>query len=162
MPAPPVGVIRSIFRGRLLYAVRTHRITWQTNRVVWSTQFGGAHSIAHFWNAASGAFVGYYINLPAPLRRTPLGFDSLDHVLDVVVNPDGTWRWKDEDELEEAVRLGAFTADQATRIRTEGEHVIANLPNLLPTGWEDWLPDPAWSPPTLPEAAAALHAEYTA
>jgi hypothetical protein len=146
LSGPRAEVLASVAAGR----ERTHEIEWQTNRVVWLTPFGAAHSIGHFWNAASGAFRGYYINLQAPLRRTELGFDSLDHVLDIVVEPGGHWRWKDEDELAEAVQLGLFTPDEAVAIRAEGERVIANLPSLLPTGWEDWLPDPAWPRLDLP------------
>jgi hypothetical protein len=135
---------------------RTERIMWHTNRIVWWTPLGAAHSLGHFWNAASGEFLGYYINLQAPLQRSPFGFDSRDHVLDVVVKPDGAWQWKDEDELVEAVELGLFTPAQANEIRAEGERAIANLPSQLPTGWEDWRPDPGWPPLSLPEAALNL------
>jgi len=98
----------------------------------------------HFWNDATGEFLGHYVNLQAPLRRTPLGYDSGDHVLDIVVAPDGAWRWKDEDEFAEAIQLEHFTPSEAAEVRAEGERVIAGLPSLLPTGWETWRPDPAW------------------
>jgi len=134
-------IMRDLAAGR----ERTELIPWHTNRVVWLTPFEAAHAIGHFWNDLSGQFLGYYINLQAPLQRARYGFDSLDHVLDVVVSPDGTWHWKDEDELDAAVELGVFTRQEALEIRAEGECVIARLPDLLPTGWEGWLPDPAWS-----------------
>ena len=76
--------------------------------------------------------------------------DSFDYQLDVVVGLDGTWHWKDEDEFALAVELGMYTAEQAAAIRAEGERVIAELPALLPTGWEGWRPDPAWPPLVLP------------
>ena len=142
---PRRDVIRSVAAGR----ERTEVVAWQTNRVVWLTPFEAAHAIGHFWNDASGAFLGYYVNLQAPIRRSPYGFDSLDHVLDIVVKPDGTWHWKDEDELKEAVALGLFTDREALEIRAEGERVIASLPGLLPSGWEGWSPDPSWSVETL-------------
>jgi hypothetical protein len=41
--------------------------------------------------------------------------------------------------------LGLFTRQNALEIRAEGERVIASLPNLLPTGWEIWMPNPSWS-----------------
>ena len=142
---PRASMFADIAAGR----ERTDRVIWHTNRVVWCA----AHSIGHFWNAASGEFLGYYINLQAPLRRSPVGFESADHVLDIVVKPDGTWHWKDEDELAEAVELGLFTRAQANEIRAEGERAIAALPSKLPTGWEDWQPDPAWPPLLLPADA---------
>jgi hypothetical protein len=56
----------------------------------------------------------------------------------VIVEPDGTWRWKDEDDFAEAQALGIFTAEEAAAVWAEGEHVIAARP--WPTGWEDWRP----------------------
>jgi uncharacterized protein DUF402 len=123
---------------------------WHTQRRVWLMPFGVAHAIGLFWDHASDTFLGHYINLQAPLRRTPIGFDSCDHVLDIVVDPDGAWHWKDEAELGEAVELGIFDAREAAEIRAEGERVIAQLPRLLPTGWERWRPNPAFPQLTLP------------
>ena len=121
---------------------RTHRLSL--------TPLEAAHSLDLFWAEDSWQFVGWYVNLQAPLQPTPLGFDTRDHALDVVIAPDGSWRWKDEDHLEAAVRLGRFSRDEGAAIRREGERVIAALPRLLPTGWEEWRPDPSWALPPLP------------
>jgi hypothetical protein len=126
------------------------RAAWHTHRVVWLTPHTGAYALGHFFDGQTGRFKCYYVNLQAPGRRTPIGLDSLDQVLDVVIQPDGSWRWKDEDELAFAVGLGVFSPDEAAQIRREGELVIASLPELLPTGWEDWQPDPDWLPVPLP------------
>ena len=75
---------------------------WRTNRVVWLTRFGAAHALGHFWRDTTNEFLGYYVNLQAPLRPSAYGYDSCDQVLDIVIRPDGTWRWKDESEFEEA------------------------------------------------------------
>lgn len=38
-----------------------------------------------------------YVNIEEPWQRTPIGFDSRDHLLDIVVTVDlSTWHWKDE------------------------------------------------------------------
>jgi protein associated with RNAse G/E len=92
----------------------------------------------------------WYVNLQAPLHRTPLGFDTNDHTLDVLVAPDKTWRWKDEDQLADAVGVGIYTADVAAEIRAEAERVIANFETRLPTGWETWQPDLDWPLLSLP------------
>jgi predicted RNA-binding protein associated with RNAse of E/G family len=105
---------------------------------------GAVHSIWHFWNG--GRFSHWYVNFEEPLRRSSVGFDTFDHKLDLIVEADGTWRWKDEDELEEAARRGIL---DAAEIRAEGERVLAAWP--FPTGWEEWRPDPAWPVPQLPE-----------
>jgi hypothetical protein len=128
---------------------------WQWNRLLKLTRFGDAHSLDLFWDDATGDFLGWYVNLQTPLQRSPLGFDTADQALDVVIDPDGSWRWKDEDDLAACVELGLFTAQEAAEIRAEGERVIAALPSLIPTGWEDWRPDPAWQ---LPELPAGWHA----
>lgn len=123
---------------------------WHSQRHLWLTPFGGAHAVGHFWDDASGEFLCHYINLQEPLRRSRVGFDSSDHVLDVVVDTDGNWRWKDQDELEEAVGLGLFSKAEARAIREEGERVIATFASLFPTGWESWRPDPSWPALKLP------------
>jgi predicted RNA-binding protein associated with RNAse of E/G family len=129
------------------WALRDH--VWDTYRVLRLIRPGDSHSLELFWEDETRAFAGWYVNLQEPLRRAPLGFDTDDLVLDIWVEPDGTWEWKDEDELEQAVRLGRFTSTEAGQIRAEGERVLRERP--WPTGWEDWRPDPEWPLPTLPE-----------
>jgi hypothetical protein len=70
--------------------------------------------------------------------------------LDIVINADQSWRFKDDDELDDCVRTGIFTSEQAAAIRAEGERVAARLPELIPTGWENWRPDPSWPALSLP------------
>ena len=70
----------------------------------------------------------WYVNLQDPLRRTPLGFDTVDHALDVVVELDrSSWRWKDEEELAEAVRDGLFTPEEAADFRAWGERAVERI-----------------------------------
>jgi hypothetical protein len=101
-----------------------------------------------------GTFWQWYVNLQTPLVRTPLGFDTVDHALDVLIAPDrSSWSWKDEDELDQAVSLGLFTPGDAAWFRYWGEraveHVLLHLPPF-DLDWELWVPDPAWPPPELP------------
>jgi Protein of unknown function (DUF402) len=96
----------------------------------------------------------WYVNLEAPLRPTGLGFDTEERILDIVVAPDlSAWEWKDEDELEDAVRRGLFTPDEAISLREEGERVRRRLVDReapFDRDWSSWRPDPAWPVPTLP------------
>ena len=94
------------------------------------------------------SFRGWYVNLEQPQKRTPLGFDFEDELLDIWIEPGREPRWLDEDELEEAVRRRLFTAARAAEIRAKGERMLALQP--WPTGWEDWQPDPGWQAPSLP------------
>jgi hypothetical protein len=122
--------------------------TWRDNHVLWLASFGKPHLLNLFWNG-EWTFLGWYVQLQDPLRRTRFGFDTRDHALDVWVEPDGSWEWKDEDELARAVELGLFGPEEASAARATGERVVAERP--WPTGWEDWRPDPAWQLPRLPE-----------
>jgi predicted RNA-binding protein associated with RNAse of E/G family len=40
--------------------------------------------------------------------------ETTDHALDVIVEPAGTWGWKDEDDFTEAQELGVFTPSEAS------------------------------------------------
>lgn len=107
---------------------------------------GRAHSIWLFWQ--NRRFAGCYVQLEDPWRPYRFGFDTEDHALDIWIESDGSWRWKDEDELEVAVDVGFLSREPAAAFRAEGERMIAEWP--FPTGWEDWRADPSWPVPSLP------------
>jgi len=111
-----------------------------------------AYAVMAFWEG--DAFVGWYINLQTPLQSTPIGFDFADHLLDVVVEPDRvTWRWKDEDELAEAIELGIFSPADADAFRAAGLQAVEHLTGDVPPfdrDWTSWRPDPSWREPKLP------------
>ncbi len=121
--------------------------TWTGEGVLILGRPGRAHSIWLFWD--NGRFTGWYVQLEDPWRPFRLGFDTRDHVLDIWIPSDGSWRWKDEQELDVAVDVGAVTPQEAAAFRAEGERVIAEW--AFPTGWEDWRADPAWALPSVPE-----------
>jgi predicted RNA-binding protein associated with RNAse of E/G family len=102
----------------------------------------------------AGPAHSWYVNLQTPLRRTSIGFDTVDHILDVVIPLDrSTWTWKDEHELAEAIALGLFTQDDAASFRSWGERAVEHVLLRLPPfdqPWEDWRPDPSWPTPELP------------
>jgi uncharacterized protein len=114
---------------------------------------GTPYSIYVMWDEV-GELQAWYVNLEDPWRETRLGFDTTDHLLDVWIDPDRSWRWKDEDHLEEAVEIGLFSAEQASRFRAAGEHALERVEAWsapFNEGWEDWRPDPSWPVPELPE-----------
>jgi hypothetical protein len=117
---------------------------------------GKAHSVLLFWaNEGNDArFDRYFVNLEEPFRRTSLGFDTQDHTLDVIVNPDLSWKWRDEEELDNHVREGFFSPKLASEIRAEGTRVIGEItsgshPCLA--GWNRWRPLPSWEIPSIPD-----------
>ncbi|MEU4568462.1 DUF402 domain-containing protein [Micromonospora sp. NPDC023956] len=115
---------------------------------------GAAHSV--WWFADDeGRFANWYVNLEEPGVRWDdgdlAGVDMVDQDLDVVVRPDLSWRWKDEEEFAERLALAEhyWVADEAA-VRAEGRRVIA----LAEAGtfpfdgtWCDFTPAPEWLPP---------------
>ena len=98
-------------------------------------------------------FQGWYVNLEIPMGRTASTVDRVDGALDVWIQPDRSWDWKDEDEADECVRVGRLSTEQLRLLRTEGERVVA----LAEAGrfpfdgtWTDFRPHPDWPAPTLP------------
>lgn len=97
-------------------------------------------------------FEGWYVNMQSSLFRTRLGFDMRDHQLDVLVEPDRAWRWKDEDELDLCVQDGRLSLEQSKEIRSEGRRGVEEIEqNAGPfsEGWENWHPDAMLPRPVL-------------
>jgi predicted RNA-binding protein associated with RNAse of E/G family len=93
------------------------------------------------------------VNIQARLKRTAIGFDTADYLLDMVIDPDLAWEWKDEDEFAEAREAGILEPDVLDAVRAEGERTIADLRARrwpFDTGLESWRPDPGWGVPVLP------------
>ncbi len=95
----------------------------------------------------------WYVNLQEPLRRIEIGFDTMDHELDAIVELDGTWSWKDEDEMADAIERGVLPADAEPVLRAEGERAVRSILGRDPPldrDWWSWRPDPGWPRPRLP------------
>jgi uncharacterized protein len=127
---------------------------WGGNRVLLLYRWGDAHSVQLFWRATDDIFLDWYIDLHEPLRRTDQGFDSRDHALDVVIQPDrGTWRWKDEEEFAWYVEHGRLPQEEAEAIRAEGvkarDQVLRDEDEFY-RSWLGWRPDAGWPVPTIP------------
>ena len=120
---------------------------WEQTHVLRFEAPGARHSIEVYWTL-EWEQLSWYVNLQTPTIVADGRIDTTDQALDIVVSPDGEWRWKDEDELAEAVELGIWTERQAEEIRAEGERVLEASP--WPTGWEDWRPPEQWGPLGLP------------
>ncbi len=114
---------------------------------------GDWHAIWVSW-LDDGTQWGWYVNLQEPVRRTPIGFATMDLALDVLVGNDRSWRWKDEDELDTFVAMGVIDVAVAERIREEGLRVARRAERNQPPfsePWPEWKPDPSWPLPVLSE-----------
>ncbi|RPF20176.1 DUF402 domain-containing protein [Myceligenerans xiligouense] len=119
---------------------------------------GVEHSVFLFWAGDGREFQGWYFNLEDAPRRTPIGFDTLDHELDVWWAADAeTYVFKDVEEFEETGP--ARYPGRMAEIRAEADRIAARLDagdHWWDKSWADWAPDPAWSPRTLPEGWTTL------
>ena len=129
------------------------RGSWEGHGVLMLQRPGEAYAVWHFWDGPDRRFSGWYVNLQEPFRRTSMGFETMDLVLDVVISVDGSWHWKDEDELETFVARGVLDDALASRLRTEGLDVVRRArqhESPFDEPWPSWRPDPAWDRPELP------------
>ncbi len=134
---------------------------WRLTDALWDGTYeylrltipGENYSVIVFWHRNFNEMRHWYINLEVPLYRTPLGFDYVDQILDVIVRSDlQVWHWEDEDELKEAIELGLVSEEQANALYAKGAEVrdlIISGKSIF-NGWEKWRPDPNWKVPVLP------------
>lgn len=104
-----------------------------------------------FWTA-DWKHVRWYVNLQQPLRRTQRGVQVRDCALDLVVDPNRSWRWKDRDEFEALRTAGFFSEEIAKQVMAEAERmigVIERWESPFSDGWERWRADSNLRLPTL-------------
>ncbi|MGW3625728.1 cytidylyl-2-hydroxypropylphosphonate hydrolase [Streptomyces sp. NPDC000880] len=122
---------------------------------------GEPWSVWLFWEPG-WRFKNWYVNLEEPHSRWAGGVDSEDHFLDIAVRPDRSWSWLDEDEFDQAQRVGLMDAEKARGVREAGEAAVEAIRAWafpFSDGWERWRPDPAWQVPELPADWARTAAE---
>jgi len=129
---------------------------WRGPGMIRLHPIGCAYSVLRRWNPDTGRYQGWYVNLEQPWRRTPIGFDTRDDVLDVTVDDDLTaWQLKDDDELAWSVQAGQFSATEAARIHQTAETAISRIEARVwpfeDNAWSAFAPDPRWPAPHLPE-----------
>lgn len=110
------------------------------------------HSVMLFWSS-DWKFNTWYVNLQSPIRRVRHGVQLHDFALDIVVQPNMSWSWKDVDEFELLAARAHLSVDEVSAVREEAARMVRRIENLGPPfcdGWEHWRPDPSWSVPELP------------
>ena len=143
-PDPRAPFLRSTYENRI----------WRNWSVVRHMFPGERYSIWAMYRSEDGGFARWYVNIEAPFSRTRSGFETTDHELDIVIESDRTWAWKDEDHLANMVAAGTFTTDEAVAFRQHGLDAIARLQqNDVPFSepWPNWQPPEDWEPLEMPE-----------
>jgi len=130
------------------------KYTWQTNRVLLIFEPEKFYSTILFWNQESNNFLCYYINFQLPFQRNHCTVDTLDLDLDLIIHPDFTYQWKDEDDYQNAIEYGLISSEWMQGIEEAKPEIFNKLEKRqypFDSSWLDWKPDRSWSPPTLPD-----------
>jgi hypothetical protein len=109
------------------------------------------------WEPGTGRFLGWYVNFQLPPEPTEDGLATMDLVLDIWVDPDGSWRWKDRDDFDRAIADGIHQERIRAELDAETQRVLAELDQrtaAFDPRWIAFRPDPDWSRPELPAAYA--------
>ena len=130
--------------------------TWQGPGLLKFIPPDADHSV-WFFRDDRGTFTGWYVNLEERALRWDdgevAGVDVIDQDLDVVVHPDRTWTWKDEDEFTERLAYpDHYWVHDEQAVRAEGRRVIkmAEAGDFPFDGtWTDYQPDPSWPVPAV-------------
>jgi Protein of unknown function (DUF402) len=104
-------------------------LTWSGSDVMlWMPPQPAHYSVWWFFDAGTGEFRSWYVNLEERTHRHAIGVDTVDNALDIRAYPSGRWEWKDEAELAGRIgHPGYWTAQEAREIRAEGEQLIKKI-----------------------------------
>jgi hypothetical protein len=120
---------------------------WEDNHVLRILKAGAGHAVELYWSAEEWTFHGWYVHLQTPYRRTPAGFEKRDQALDILVDLEHGWTWKDEHHIALLTDAGYLDADEVTEIWREANAVTRRIDAWGPPfcdGWDTWRPDDAW------------------
>ncbi len=139
------------FPDEAIYPGPTGRHPWY-GRTAWTghgkltiTPTVGHHSVCHFWQGQPRRFACWYLNVQEQVRPTSVGFDGQDLELDIVIDPDGAYALKDDDQLDVRVSEGRWTAAEAAAIRAIRDDIMTEV--VAPRGWWWSTAWTAWGPP---------------
>lgn len=147
--ASHLGVVDNLATGE--WAHTDH--TWDVSSL-WLLRPEDWHAVWVSW-LPGGEPLGWYVNFQRPYRRTAMGIEAMDLMLDVVVELDGSWRWKDRLEFETIARHGLLEPETVNRVYAEADTVVARIEAAEPPfcdPWHAWTPDESWATPHLPPA----------
>ena len=130
------------------------KYTWQTNRLLLIFEPAKYYSTILFWNQESNDFLCYYINFQLPFERNDCAVDTLDLDLDLIIHPDFSYEWKDVDDYQTAIEHGIIPPEWIKCIEDSRPEIFYKLEKRqypFDGSWLNWMPDPSWPPPKLPE-----------
>lgn len=127
---------------------------FHTNRFLILLKPDEFYATIYIWQHETNLFQCYYINFQLPFQRSHCGFDTFDLELDLVIEADYNWRWKDAEDYQRGIEAGILLPEWVRGLEKAQKHVFEKLEQRqypLDGHWLDWKPDPAWTAPKLPE-----------
>ena len=127
---------------------------WRINRLLILLEPDKFYSTMYFWNHVTNEFLCYYINFQVPYERGIRSVDTLDLDLDLIINPDFSFAWKDEDDYLKAIGHEIISPEWVKSIEGAKHDVFDRLDRRqypFDGAWLNWMPDPNWTPPKLPK-----------
>ncbi len=122
-----------------LTELKVVEFTWKRTDVLMLIVPGEAFSTYIMWETGTRNLDCWYVNLQEPIQRTCIGFDTMDHTLDVVISPDmREWKWKDDDKLAAAQKVGFYSSEQAREFWAEGEKAVRLVTSERRSLYEEW------------------------
>ena len=151
--AARLEALPNLARGRW----QLDRWSWRSTATLQWVRPGAWFSVHAFYDVADDhRLAHWYVNFQQPMRRTALGFDTFDLLLDLVIAPDlSRWSWKDEDEYAHGRRLGVVSEADHRAVDQAREEAVAMIegrggPFAADEVWRNWRSRPDWPAPQLP------------
>jgi protein associated with RNAse G/E len=129
------------------------KFIWHTNRMLVLLEPQKYYATLYFWQEDTNQFLCYYINFQLPFWRSEYGFDSLDLELDIVIDPEHNWRWKDTDDYQKGIESGVIRQEWSDEIELAKLDVFEKMEKQkypLDGRWLNWKPEINWVIPKLP------------
>jgi hypothetical protein len=118
-----------------------HLTEWETSTVLQLHRDGDHYSVWKIFEL-DGSFRHWYVNFEAPIVRGSDDFDTDDHGLDLIIEPDGERRWKDVEDLHHQRTQGRIDLNTVGGVLAAAAEVSSLLDsdNHWWKAWEGWKP----------------------
>jgi protein associated with RNAse G/E len=127
--------------------------SWHTFRSLFVLEPQKYYTTVFYWNAENDQFLCYYVNFQTPFTRSHYVIETQDLELDLRINPDFSYKWKDLEEYKKGIQTGVILPEWIPGIESAKGEILEKLEKRhypFDGSWLDWIPDPTWSAPKLP------------
>lgn len=100
----------------MLNSWKLRKFGWLNNQFLIFIEPQNYYALYAIWQHETDQFQGYYIDFQLPDKRSDVGFDTLDLDLDIVIDPQLNWKWKDEAEYLEGIQQGGIQKSWAEAV----------------------------------------------